>query len=45
MIVKSDIKENICQTIIKDTNITEPGKGVLFTQSINEVYGLYEDNH
>ena len=44
MIVKSDIKDQICQTIIKDTQITEAGKGVLFTQSINEVYGLYQDN-
>ena len=45
MIVKSNVKDQICEAIIKDTQITEPGKGVLFTQSINEVYGLYQDNH
>ncbi|MHB8097627.1 MAG: P-II family nitrogen regulator [Erysipelotrichaceae bacterium] len=45
MIVQSDMKDQICQAIIKDTHITEPGKGVLFTQSINEVYGLYQDNN
>jgi len=45
MIVQSDMKDKICQAIIKDTHITEPGKGVLFTQSINEVYGLYQDNN
>lgn len=44
MIVKSEMKDQICQAIIKDTKITDPGKGVLFTQSINEVYGLYQDN-
>lgn len=44
MIVPSDMKDQICQAIIRETKITEPGKGVLFTQSINEVYGLYQDN-
>lgn len=44
MIVQSDMKDQICQAIIKETKITEPGKGVLFTQSINDVYGLYQDN-
>jgi nitrogen regulatory protein PII len=43
MVVKSEQVDKICKQIIKETQINEPGKGVLFTQPINHTYGLEEN--
>lgn len=42
MVVKSEQVDTICKQIIKETQINEPGKGVLFTQPINHIYGIDE---
>ena len=44
MLIDKSLKDIICESIQKETDITHPKKGVLFTQSVNEVYGLYEGN-
>lgn len=42
MIVKSEQVDAVCKQIIKDTQINEPGRGVLFTQPINHSYGIQD---
>lgn len=42
MIVKSEQVDSVCKQIIKDTQIDEPGRGVLFTQPINHSYGIQD---
>lgn len=42
IISKSDKTEDIISSIKEELKIEKPGKGIVFVQNINEVYGLYE---
>ena len=44
MIVKSDIKDAIVESIRDRMQIDEPGKGILFVIDVNEVYGLHKED-
>ena len=41
MVVESSQTKTICEVIIKETGIDQPGQGVLFTQPIGQVVGLF----
>ena len=41
IITKSDLKDNIVESIRKDLNIDEPGNGIMFVMDVNEAYGLH----
>lgn len=38
----SDSTESIVSSIREEVEIDKPGKGVIFVQNINEVYGMFE---
>lgn len=41
MIVEKDQSSAICQSIVERTGLDQPGQGILFTQPVDEVIGLY----
>ena len=41
IIAKNDVKDAVVQSIRKDLNIDEPGRGILFVLDVNEVYGMH----
>jgi len=42
IIVKSEIKTAVVESIRTQMNIDEPGKGILFVLDLNEVHGLHQ---
>ena len=41
IITKSDLKDNIVESIRNDLKIDEPGNGIIFVMDVNEAYGLH----
>jgi len=42
ILVKSDIAEAVVSSIREHLEIDQPGKGIIFVQSVNKTYGLHE---
>lgn len=42
ILVKSDIAEAVVASIREHLNIDQPGKGIIFVQSVTKTYGLHE---
>ncbi|MCL1859139.1 MAG: P-II family nitrogen regulator [Oscillospiraceae bacterium] len=42
IITKTELKDNIVESIKTDLKIDEPGNGILFVMDVNEAYGLHE---
>ena len=43
IISKTNLVENIVNTISKELKIDEPGNGIIFTQDIDRTFGLFVD--
>lgn len=44
IIAKTEDVEKISQAIVKDLNIGEPGKGIIFVMDIAKIHGLFDQN-
>jgi len=41
ILAENSVTDAIVSSIRENMNIDEPGKGIIFVQSINKTYGLY----
>ena len=42
ILVKNEITEDVVSSIREELKIDEPGKGIIFVQSVNKTHGLHE---